>query len=435
MIDYRPHLSVNKKGNLEIGGVDTVELAQNFKTPLYVTDGDRIRVRYGEAYNAFSKRGYDVKIKYAYKANTSLAILKILSQEGAGADVLSEGDLRAALHVGVKPHDIIFTGNNKTDEELSLAIDTGVIVNLDSLHELQRVKAMCKKKGKKVRISVRINPAVSPKTHPYLATGLRESKFGIQQKEALEAYRSAKEDKNLVVEGIHMHIGSQILDPGVYEEATSKLMEVVCAIKKNLSIDLKFVDVGGGFGIKYKESDRYVPITEFSNNVFSVIDRAINECDLKMPEIFIEPGRYIVGDSTVLLTRVNTVKETSYKKFIGVDAGFNTFARPMIYNAYHEVVVANRMKEKAKEVVTIAGNVCESGDILAHDRSLPKIGEEDIIAFLDAGAYSFIMASQYNFRPRPAVVLISNNRKMIIRERETFDDLIEREIIPDELRD
>jgi diaminopimelate decarboxylase len=430
MIDHRPHLSVNEKGNLEIGGVDTVDLANKLKTPLYVTDENRIRVRYNELHNTFSSRGYEVRIKYAYKANTSLAILKIFQQLGAGADVLSEGEIRAALHVGVDAKDIIFTGNNKTDEELSLAIRKGVIINIDSLHELERVIRISSDLGKKVKVSFRINPAVSPKTHPYLATGLRESKFGVSQKDILSGYRRAKEEKNLSVEGIHMHIGSQILDPGIYNEATKKLMDAVCSIKDELQVDLKFIDVGGGFGIRYKKGDRFLSPTDFADSVLPAIDRAVNECNLKRPSIFIEPGRYLVGDSTVMLTKVNTIKETPYKKFVGVDSGFNTLARPMIYNAYHEVVVANKMKEKAKEVVTIAGNVCESGDILANDRNLPKVEGGDLIAFLDTGAYGLVMSSQYNFRPRPAAVLVSNGRWIITRERETFEDIIEKEILP-----
>ena len=435
MIGHRPHLSVNEKGNLDIGGVDTVELASTFKTPLYVTDEERIRARYREIYAAFSSLGYEVRVKYACKANTSLAILKILKQEGAGADVLSEGELRAAFYTGFKPKDVIFTGNNKTDEELSLAIEKGVIVNIDSLHELERLKRTCQSMDRRALVSFRINPAVSPKTHPYLATGLRESKFGIQQKEAFEAYRLASEDRNLSIEGIHMHIGSQILDPSVYGAATKKLMEIVCILKKELKIDLRFIDVGGGFGIKYTESDRFISAAEFADAVFSEVDRVVKDCKLKKPLVFIEPGRYIVADSTILLTRVNTVKKTPYRKFIGVDSGFNTLARPMMYDAHHEVVAANKMKKEAKEVVTVAGNVCESGDILAHDRSLPKIEEGDLIAILDAGAYGIIMASQYNFRPRPASVLVSKGTGVLIREREDFEDLIRKEILPEGLGD
>jgi len=430
MIGHRPHLSANEKGHLEIGGVDAVELASTYGTPLYVTDEGRIRQRFREMRAAFSGHGYDVEIKYACKANTSLAVLKILRQEGAGVDVLSEGELKAALLVGVDPRDVIFTGNNKTDEEIELALEKGVILNIDSLHELERVRRMVKAKGRKARVSFRINPAVSPRTHPHLATGLKESKFGIQQKDAVPAYRLAKEESSLSVEGIHMHIGSQILEPEVYAHACSKLMEVVCSLKRELGLDLRFIDVGGGFGIRYREEDRYVPLAEFAEAIFAAIDEAVERCGLSKPSVYIEPGRSLVGDSTILLVRVNTVKETPYRKFIGVDAGFNTIARPVLYDAYHEVLVANKMHMEPREVVSVAGNVCEAGDILARDRNLPEIEEGDILAFLDAGAYCFIMASQYNFRPRPAVVLVSEGRKAVIRERESFDDLIAKEVVP-----
>ncbi len=435
MIGHRTHLSINQKGHLEIGGVDTVELANTYKTPLYVTEEDRIRTRYRELYSTFSSHGFEVKIKYAFKANSSLAILKILLQEGSGADVLSEGEIRAAFHLGFQAKDIIFTGNNKTDEELTLAVQKGITINIDSMNELDRIIRVCARLERKARVSFRINPAVSPKTHPYLATGLRESKFGIQQKEAREAYRIANESKYLSLEGIHMHIGSQILDPTVYSEATSKLMEIVCDIKKEIGIDLRFIDIGGGFGIRYKEDDRFVQASEFADAIFPVINKAIEECGLKKPLLFIEPGRYIVADSTVLLTTVNTVKKTPFRKFIGVDAGFNTLARPMIYGAYHEVVVANKMNDEPKEVVTLAGNVCESGDLLALDRTLPLIEEGDVIAFLDTGAYGLIMASQYNLRPRPAAVLVRMGQHIVIRDRETFEDLLEKEKLSKELRD
>ncbi|GBE18325.1 diaminopimelate decarboxylase [archaeon BMS3Abin16] len=360
--------------------------------------------------------------------------MKIFQNLGAGADVLSEGEIRVALYIGLKPEEIIFTGNNKTDEEILYAVQKGVLINLDSIHELERLKRICSGRDvRRARVSFRINPAVSPKTHPYLATGLKESKFGVGHKEALKAYTSAQEDRNLSIEGIHMHIGSQILDPGVYAEATSRLLDIVCELKEKLGIDLKFIDLGGGFGIKYQESDRYIAPSEFADAVFPVIDNAVERCGLKRPEIFIEPGRFLVADSTILLTRVNTVKETPFKKFIGVDSGFNTLARPALYNAYHEVVVANRANEEAREVVTIAGNICESGDILAHDRSLPKIVEGDIVVLLDTGAYGLVMASQYNFRPRPAAVLVSGGRWVLIRKRETFDDLISGEILPPDL--
>lgn len=434
MIDFRPHLSKNRNDHLEIGGFDTVKLAEKYGTPLYVTDGERIIARYREVYNSFSTKGYDIKIKYACKANSSLAILKLLKHEGAGVDVLSEGEITVCLNIGFDSDDLIFTGNNKTNREISFAIEKGITLNIDSLHELDRIKRISHEKNKTAKVSFRINPAVSPKTHPHLATGLRESKFGIQQKDALAAYKMASEDKNIRIEGIHMHIGSQILDTKVYEDATSKLMQLVCSLKKELNINLGFIDVGGGFGIPYNKKDGYVSISEFADKIIPIIDDSVKKCGLKKPVIYVEPGRYIVADSTILLTAVNTVKETPYKKFIGVDAGFNTLARPLLYDAYHEVIVANRIREKPKEVVTIAGNVCESGDILAHDRSLPEVQEGDILALLDTGAYGLIMASQYNMRPRPAALLVMDSHEMLIRSRETFEDIVDKEILPEELR-
>lgn len=430
----RPHIKANEKGHLAIGGVDAVELAQKFGTPLYVYDEQRIRERCREFLAAFAAHYPRVEIRYAYKANTSLAILYALRQEGAGADIVSEGELYIALKVGVKPEKIIFTGNNKTDSELERAVNAGVVINLDAAHELERLKLICEKKRKRTKISFRINPAVSPETHPHLATGLRESKFGIPEEEALAAYKSALESKYLKIVGVHMHIGSQITSTKPYEEAAAKLTDMAGRLKKNLGIDLEFIDFGGGVGIRYESEKQYITPEDLARAIIPIVKEKIRVYDLSVPALFFEPGRYIVGDAGLTLTRVSTIKQTPYKKFIGCDAGFNVLIRPMVYDAYHEVVVANKMNRKPEEVVTIAGNICESGDILARDRELPRIESNDILAILDAGAYGFIMSSQYNSRPRCAEVLVSNEKYELIRERESFKDLLVKQRVPRRLR-
>jgi diaminopimelate decarboxylase len=425
----RPHIGV-KDHHLTVGGVDAVELASEFGTPLYVTDENRIRKRYREFKDSFKE--LNVEIKYACKANTSLAVLNILRQEGSGADVLSEGELQIALEVGIAPEDIIFTGNNKTDTELKKALDAGVIINLDAVHEMERLEKICEKAGKTARISFRVNPSVSPETHPHLSTGLKESKFGIPEEDIMEAYSQAAGKECFRVCGIHMHIGSQITKTPPYEEATSKLFDIIGKLKRN-GIELEFVDLGGGVGIRYQEREEYITPKDLADALVPIIKSKLDQHDLTEPVIFFEPGRFIVGDAAIMLTNVSTIKKTT-KKLIGTDAGFHVLLRPILYSAHHEAVVANKMDLKAEDTVDIVGNVCESGDILAKDRLLPKIEAGDIIAFLDAGAYGIIMASRYNSRPIAAEVLVSNGEYDLIRERETIDDLLQKQIVPERLK-
>ena len=433
MFEFKPHITVNPQGNLALGGVDLVKLADRYSTPLYVYDEQRIRQRYRELKKAIEKYYGDVEVFYACKANTNLAILHILRQEKAGVDILSEGELYLALLAGIRPEKIIFTGNNKTDRELEKALKAGVTINLDSLHELDRLIRITEREKLRARVSFRVNPEVSPETHPYLSTGLKESKFGIHENVILDGYKKAKEAEFLDIVGIHMHIGSQITKTSPYEVATARLFDIIGRIKNNLGIELEFADLGGGVGIEYKEAQEIITPEDLAKAVVPVINEKIKEYSLKKPELIFEPGRFIVGDAGIMLTRVSTVKSTPYKKFIGCDSGFHVLLRPVIYSAYHEVIVANKPDEKPQEIVDIAGNVCESGDILARDRKLPVIEEGDVLAFLDSGAYGFIMASQYNSRPRPAEVLVSQEGAELIRQVEDFSSLIEKQLIPERL--
>jgi diaminopimelate decarboxylase len=433
MTQLRPHIKANEENHLTIGGVDAVELAEEFGTPLYVVDENRIRERYRQFYSAFSSLYPKVEVKYAYKANTSLAVLHILKQEGAGADILSAGELHISRKVGLDPEQIIFTGNNKTDEELEMALEEGVIINLDAIHELERLKKICEEKGKVAKISFRVNPSISLETHPHLATGLRESKFGIHEGEVIKAYSLAMDKDYFEISGIHMHIGSQITSTLPYEEAASKLLDLVGRLKNELGIDLEFVDIGGGVGIRYQAEQPYITPEDLARVIVPILESKIREYKLISPTLYLEPGRFIVGDSSIMLTKVSTIKQTPYKKFVGTDAGFHVLLRPAMYGAYHEVVVANKMNIKPEEKVDIAGNICEAGDILAKDRMLPRIEERDIIAFLDAGAYGIIMASQYNSRRRPAEVLVNDGKYELIREREEFADLLARQRVPERL--
>ncbi|NOZ59542.1 MAG: diaminopimelate decarboxylase [Euryarchaeota archaeon] len=433
MLDFRPHLGINQRGHLTLGGADLVELAEKYGTPLYVYDEQRIRQRYREFRDAFAGYG-DVLVCYACKANTSLAVLSILRHEGAGADIVSEGELYLALKAGFQAEKIIFTGNNKSDRELERAVEAGVVINLDSLHELERLIEIVEAQKAEAKVSFRVNPEVSPETHPHLATGLRESKFGIHEELVLKAYERALSCSRLDVAGIHMHIGSQITKVEPYVEATRRLFDIMGRLRRELNLELEFADLGGGVGIRYSAEQPYITPAQLAEALLPVIEEKLAEHSLPRPRLLFEPGRYIVGDAGVLLARVYTIKATPYKKFIGCDAGFNLLLRPAMYGAYHEVVVANRAGEAPAEEVTVAGNLCESGDLLAKDRSLPRIEKGDVLAFLDAGAYGFVMASQYNSRPRCAEVLVNRGRAELIRYAEDFEDLAAKQLVPERLK-
>ncbi|RLI95353.1 MAG: diaminopimelate decarboxylase [Candidatus Altiarchaeales archaeon] len=410
-----------------------MKLAEMFGTPLYVYDEDVIRKNYRVFLSAFKSLYKMTRILYAYKANSNLAICHILRQEGAGADVVSLCELRTALNVGIKPYHIIFTNNSKTEEEIEECIRAGVIINIDSMDELSIVNRIANKLGKRARISFRVNPSVNPKTNPKIATGLKESKFGlhIERGIALNAYRIAKEMENLEIVGIHTHIGSQITDVGVFEETTTKIMEFVEKLNNELEIRLEFIDLGGGLGISYKGEDVASPKI-LANRIVPILREYIDRINYE-PELWLEPGRWIVGNSAVLLCRVNSVKETPYKKFVNVDVGFNAFMRSVMYDAYHRIYVVNKWNQINEETYDIAGNICESGDILAKNRRLPRIERGDLIAIMDVGAYGFSMSSQYNSRPRPAEVLIWGETVEVIRERETHEDLLRNQRVPKDL--
>jgi len=429
-LEYRPHLAVNQHGHLTMGGVDLVELAERYGTPLYVYDEQRIRQRYREFRRAFSSYS-PVEVYYACKANSALAILRVLYEEGAGADIVSEGELFLALKAGFEAEKIIFTGNCKTDRELEAAVEAGVTVNLDSLDELERLDAIAGELGREVRVCFRVNPEVSPETHPHLATGLRESKFGLHEKLVVEAYRRAAECRNLRVTGIHMHIGSQITSTSPFLEAAGRLFDIAGRLKRELGIELEFADLGGGVGIRYTAEQSFITPEQLASEMLPLIERKLEEHGLGRMKLIFEPGRYIVGDAGVLLTKVHTVKETPYKVFAGCDAGFNLLLRPAMYGAHHEVVVASRASAEPETVVTFAGNLCESGDILARDRHVPAVRRGDVVAVLDAGAYGFAMSSQYNSRPRCAEVLVKEGRAELIRQAESLEDLLAKQRLPE----
>ncbi|RZN35477.1 MAG: diaminopimelate decarboxylase [Methanosarcinales archaeon] len=416
------HLGI-RNHHLTIGGVDTVSLTQKYGTPLYVLDEDRVRRNFRTFRGAFP----DADLYYAAKANWNLSILRIIASEGAGADVFSDGELYAALLAGIPPERILFNGNSKTLNELQMAVDTGVRVSMDSLHELYALSDLAVKSGKTVDVAFRVNPDVSPDTHPKIATGLAASKFGIGYADVVEAYKEAKKLGGVRPVGIHCHIGSQILDVAPFGEAVEKMMDMVEQITR-LGVDLKFVDLGGGLGIPYQEGMEAPEPRDLAGAVLPTFNERSKSIGIA-PKLILEPGRYIVGDAGVLLTGVNTVKKAA-KTFVGVDSGLNLLIRPAMYDAYHEVVVANKADVAGTETYDVVGPICESGDVIAKDRELPSVEPGDVVAVLDVGAYGFSMSSQYNGRCRCAEVLISAGGVDLIRGQESYGDLLAKQVLP-----
>jgi diaminopimelate decarboxylase len=423
MFTIKNHLEI-QNNHLIIGKADTTKLAEQYGTPLYITNETRVV----ENFNAYKKAFPDADIYYAAKANGSFAILSILAKQGAGADVFSYGELYMALLAGIAKEKILFNGNSKTDFELQKAVEIGVKVSVDSMDELHTLSEIAQKAGKEAEIAFRVNPDVSTKTHPKISTGLRTSKFGIPSEGVVDVYREASRLPGISPTGIHCHIGSQILDTSPFREAALKIMELVEKVT-SLGIELKFVDMGSGLGIPYRKDEAQAPTPKDQADAILPIFKERTKALGISPRLVLEPGRYIVGDTTILLTRVNTVKKAA-KNFVGVDAGFNLLIRPAMYDSYHYAVVANKASSPPEETYTIVGPICETGDILAHDRKLPIIEKGDLIVLLDAGAYGFSMSSQYNGRPRCAEVLVKDGVADVIRSKEDVEDLMAKQTLP-----
>lgn len=419
----------NRDGILYIDDVSTVRLAEEFDAPLYVLSENRIRENFRRLRENLLKYYGKIRIYYSAKANTNIAVLKILADEGAYLDAVSPGEVFLALKSGFQPGKILFTGTSVRDDELKFLINSGVTINIDSLSQLKRLLNLHTPEI----LSVRVNPEIGAGHHEHVITAGRNSKFGIWETDVVDAYRIALE-AGVEKFGIHMHIGSGILEIEPFLLAAEKLLKIAQNVHEKLGLTFEFVDFGGGLGVQYRPEDKPLNINLFAERMLNLFKRRIDEYHLGEPYFCLEPGRFIVCDAGILLTRVNTLKVTPFKKFIGVDAGFNTLIRPAMYGSYHTIVVANRLHEQEEDIYDIAGPLCESGDILARDRKLPKVVEGDLLAILNAGAYGFSMSSQYNSRPRCAEVLVKRGKYALIREREKIEDLLRGQLIPEWLK-
>jgi diaminopimelate decarboxylase len=409
----------DRKGSLFFDGFSVKELAEKYDTPLYVLSEKRIRDNYNRLHSMLINNYKYVRVYYAAKANTNLTVLRILQSEGAYIDTVSPGEVFMGLSSGFTPEKILFTGTSVRDDELKFLAGANITVNVDSQSELDRLLKIAVPPV----VSVRVNPEVGAGHHSHCITAGPESKFGLMEEEALKAYATAKKAR---VErfGIHMHIGSGILDVEPYVLAVEKLLSIAKRVHEEVGVEFEFIDIGGGLGVPYKPEDKDLDLSEFSSKIVVPFKSKVKEYGLGKPFLCVEPGRYLVCDASILLTSVNTVKVTPTKKFVGVDAGFNTLIRPTMYGSYHPILVANKVAQAEKETYDVVGPICESGDVLAKDRALPKVEEGDLLAVLNAGAYGFSMSSPYNSRPRAAEVMIRQGKDVLVRKREELSDLM-----------
>ncbi|AEF95938.1 diaminopimelate decarboxylase [Methanotorris igneus] len=425
-----------ENGRLKIDGHDAVELAEKFGTPLYVMSETQIKRNYEKYVDAFKiyekETGKEFIVAYAYKANANLAVTKLLSKLGCGADVVSGGELYIAKLSGVPSNKIVFNGNCKTKEEIIMGIETNIrAFNVDSISELILINETAKEMGEVANVAFRINPNVDPKTHPKISTGLKKNKFGLDVESgiAMKAIKMALEMENVNVVGVHCHIGSQLTDISPFVEETRKVMDFVVELKKE-GIEIEDVNLGGGLGVPYYK-DKEIPTQ------YDLADAIINtmleyQDKVEMPNLILEPGRSLVATAGVLLGKVHHIKETPVAKWIMIDAGMNDMMRPAIYEAYHEITPCV-IRDGEKEKVNIAGGLCESSDVMGKDRELTPIEVGDVVAILDVGAYGISMANNYNARGRPRMVLTNEKGVYLIRERETYADLIAKDIVPPHL--
>ena len=426
---------INSNGNIEIGGCDLVDLANSYGTPLYVFDEQTIRSitnSYKDAFKSYPK----IKMMFASKAFMTKAICKIMQQEGFGLDLCSGGEIYTANSAGFDMSKTLFNGNNKSYDDLNLALECGVgTFSVDNFFELALLNDLAKSKDKVVRILLRITPGIECHTHEYIQTGHLDSKFGFDLTQLDEAIELIQEEyNNLEFIGLHAHIGSQIFEKKVYFDEVEVVFKEIKRIKDEYGIILKEVNLGGGLGIKYTETDEPISVYEIAETIIESININSKKYEIEEPSIFIEPGRSIVGTSGVTLYTAGSSKQVpNGRRYQAVDGGMSDNARPSLYQAVYTVDVANKPNEQEKELVTIAGKHCESGDILAKDILLPVIEEGDVICFYNTGAYGYSMSSNYNRVLKPAAVLVNNGKSDIIINRQTYEQLCESDVIPDRL--
>ncbi|MCX8117057.1 MAG: diaminopimelate decarboxylase [Desulfobacterota bacterium] len=417
------HYFEYKNGELYCERVPVSRIAQEVGTPFYLYSY-RTLVRHYKVFNeAFE--GIPHLVCYSMKANSNLSLIRLFVNLGSGVDVVSGGELYRALKAGADPKKVVFSGVGKREDEIEEGLEAGILMfNVESMMELEKIDEVAGRMNTKASVAIRVNPDIDPKTHPYITTGLKQNKFGIDIQRAALAYRRASELPNLKVIGIDCHLGSQLLEVAPFVEALRKLKDLVDQLRRE-GMEIRYLDLGGGLGITYNDEEPPHPY-EYASNILDEIRHF--DCTL-----ILEPGRVIVGNAGILVSKVLYFKENEEKRFLIVDAAMNDLVRPSYYGSFHQILP---VRQEAREEIAadVVGPVCESADFLAKGRRLPHLNPGELIAVMSAGAYGFAMSSNYNSRPRVAEVLVRDDEIHVIRKRETYEDLVRGEEIPEFLR-
>jgi diaminopimelate decarboxylase len=431
-------MQISPQGHLTIGGCDVTGLAREFGTPLYIMDEAEIRKNCRAYVESFASMYPKIEVIYASKVFANMAIMTIVEEENMGLDIVSGGELYTALKVGFPVQRIYFHGNNKTPDELEMALEARVgRIIVDNFSELELVNELARQKKVKAKILLRIAPGIDAHTHHYIKTGSIDSKFGLglANGQAIMGIEKALGMKSVELKGIHCHIGSQIFDLEAYAEAAQTMMRFVKDIAKKTGYTCEEINLGGGLGIHYAQGDNPQPIATYAKVVADAMKASAAELNLPLPKLILEPGRSLVGEAGSTLYTVGTIKEIpGIRKYVAVDGGMSDNIRPALYQAKYEAALANKMDLPAEEVVSVAGKCCESGDMLIWDIELPQAERGDLLLVSSTGAYNYSMASNYNRNSRPAVVMVKDGAADIIVQRESYEDLVKNDVLPERMQ-
>lgn len=423
--------TVNEKGHMVFAGFDVVSLAKEFQTPLFVYNVEKIRKNAQAFVEGFKRLGIKAQVAYASKAFSSVAMLQVAKQEGLSLDVVSQGELYTAIKADFPMDKVHLHGNNKSRDELRMALEhkIGCIV-IDNFHDIALLKELLADADETMDVLIRVTPGIEAHTHDYILTGNEDSKFGFDLKnQAKQAYEEIKQIKGLRLKGLHCHIGSQIFETDGFIMAIKRLYEVLADWYKADGFQASVLNLGGGFGIRYTDEDEPLPLENYVGALVDEVTLEAHKYGLSLPEIWIEPGRAIVGDAAITLYEIGSKKEIPHvRNYVAIDGGMTDNIRPALYQAKYDAVIANKANHPKTYPCSIAGKCCESGDMLIYDTLLPEVEPGDILVVFSTGAYGYSMASHYNRFPKPAVVFVENNKATLVVKRETYVDVTQNDL-------
>ncbi|MCA1009523.1 diaminopimelate decarboxylase [Halobacillus halophilus] len=417
----------DQRGALLIGGIPAQDLAEQYGTPLYVYDVDKIRANARAFVNTFKDYDIPAQVAYASKAFSSIAMLEVAHQEGLSLDVVSEGELHTALESGFPAEKIHMHGNNKSIQELEMAVENNIgCIVVDNFYEIELLHAILQEQQKGMDVLLRVTPGIEAHTHDYILTGQEDSKFGfdLSSGQAEEAFLKVREASRINMKGLHCHIGSQIFETSGFEMAARKLFSALNEWSEKYEYEASVLNLGGGFGIQYTEEDQPLELDQYAHSLIKEVKDLSARYNYPIPEIWIEPGRAIVGEAGITLYTVGSIKDVpGIRTYVSVDGGMTDNIRPALYQAKYEAVLANKMKEQSYQEYAIAGKCCESGDMLIWDTELPKVEHKDLLAVFSTGAYGYSMANNYNRFQKPAVVFVENGSHQLVVRRESYQEM------------